>query len=1269
MLRFSFPFTVKITNTFHYVFLILFILNCVPLQAQKVNYTTNIYEFIENTSVFELNQEEGRTFFIPEKNISLNGKWKFLYTDTPEEAPKDFYMEKYNDKKWSLITVPSNWEMKGFGDKMFRNVSAPFKADPPNVPREYNPTGLYRRTFTPPENWKNDQVFLRFEKVASASFVWINGQEVGYNEGGQEPAEYNITPYLKKGKNTIAVHVVKYSDGYFLEGQDYWRFAGIFDDVNLFATPNTRIFDWQVTTDLDDDYKNAQLNVNVAVKSYGKTKTPTYFIKAILKDNENNTIQEITGEPKAFLDKRKLHFQLGKEIIDPKKWTAETPNLYTLHLILLDEGMQIVDEATSHIGFKETEIRGEVFYLNGKPLKVNAQNSHMQHPENGHVMDEATIRKDFGILKKFNFNAVRTSHYPPVNKYLELANEYGLYIIDETGDEAHATEFVSDDPKFTEMYKERVRKMVLRDRNYPSVLFWSAGNESGEGFNISEVIKEGKKFDDTRSWMYGGNFFSHPAEEIIGPRYPTPSELEIEIGLPSSNKDRRPSFLDEYLSVAGNGGGGLDEFWEVIYQYPRILGGAIWDFVSPGLTERVRKISDSSPNKIMSHLMGNAKLTSNGKDKVLDLNGHDQWVEIYRDDVLEKDSDKLTLTCKVFPRKLVSSSGSFITKGSYQYGLQQRGKEELEFYIYTDKSYSIKAKLPANWEYNWHQITATYDGVSMQLLIDGNVMARGKASGKIKNFPFPVNIGRNAEIHGQETNVHICDAKIDEVGIFSDVVGVDELMKPDKRALIKKATLWLDFENETSEGEFYSYGIGARTYGSIWPNRKVQPEMWQMKKSVQPIAIKMINPEDGTVEVWNRNHFLNASNYETTWSLEEDGLEIQKGLIELSIAPLSKKSVKIPYKKPLIKSGKEYFLTLSTTLRKDEVWAKVGYEVAWDQMRLDWYETPKNTPIALNIVPKYTEDKNKVVVSGIDFTYTFDKLTGSLSSMIFQGKEMINKGIVFNVWRAPLANEVDAWNARTIPSENWKEGYGRHIVTEFYSKGLDKISILPTLFKVSEQAGRLLLKIDTRCIIGDREMERKDQYVSGIKSDGFKNNYSYLIDNKGNITLDHTVVPNGNMPFWLPRIGLSMELNQSLSHVRWYGRGPQENYPDRKSGYKVGIYETTVDAMYEPYLLPEDFGLRTDNRFVELTDENGIGLRFKSDKLFNFNAYNFTTENLTKAVYTYQLQRAEGITFNFDYATSGVGDTARSILNQYRVQPKTYHRKVFISPIGANSRK
>ncbi|MBR1543112.1 MAG: DUF4981 domain-containing protein [Bacteroidaceae bacterium] len=1227
------------------------LLTCIPAFAQQ-GFMSHIYDYLENTQVFEQGQEEGHAYYIPQSSLSLNGKWKFFFADVPEGIPQDFYQTGFNDSKWGTIAVPSNWEMQGYGDKLFRNVHAPFKANPPHVPREYNPTGAYRTSFNLPADWNGQEVFLRFEKVASASFVWVNGQEVGYNEGAQEPSEYDITPYLKKGKNTVAVMVTKYSDGYYLEGQDYWRLAGIFDDVWVMATPKTRLMDWQVITDLDEQYLDADLQVKAFVKNYGASVNGLQ-VKALLTDGKGAQVAEMQGNVPSVGERQIAETLMNRHIANPLKWTSETPNLYALRLQLLQDG-RVVDEVNTRIGFKETKIIGETFYLNGVPLKVNAQNSHMQHPEMGHAMTEDVIRKDFEILKQFNFNAVRTSHYPPVNKYLELADEYGLFVIDETGDEAHATEQVSSDDSFLGMYQERVRRMVLRDRNHPCVLFWSAGNESGEGPLIGEVIKEGKRYDPTRSWMYGGNAYSHPAEEIIGPRYPTPEELDLQVGL-HGDGDIRPSFMDEYLSVAGNGGGGLDDFWRVIYDHPRTMGGAIWDFVSPGLTEQVRLLKDSSPYNTPAHLMGNARLVKGRNGTVLDLNGHDQWVEVYRADNVEISGDQLTITMQTYPRKLISSCGSFITKGSKQFGIQQEGKEDITFYIYTDKLHKATGKLPANWENNWHQLYAVYDGSEIRLMIDSKEVAKAEAKGDIRNLPMPLNIGRNEEIHGQETDVYICDAQIDKVGVFDKALKVDEL-SPDK------SVLWLDFESETNEGTFFSYGIGARTYGSIWPDRTPQPEMWQMKKSVQPLSFTLLDAANGEVEVWNRNHYLPASHYDNSWQIECEGKVLASGTLDIHTAALQKEVVKVPYSLNM-EAGKEYFLRISSKLKQDELWAKKGFEVSWDQLPLNPISNLNGQRPMFNgqrSTVNLSKNEDGYTITGYDFSYRFNT-DGLLCSIVKAGKELLKEPLKLNVWRAPLANEQDQWNSwRALSRDMFSSVYGMQLATVYYAANLDHLTYTPLQVEAVEGDGKVYIKVRDFMQFGSPTVARQDSYIFGAQYNGYEENYLYVIHSDGTLTVNHELTPQGTMPMWLPRIGLTMTLDKSLQQVDYYGRGPQENYPDRKTGYAVGQYHNTVDGMYEPYLIPQDYGLRTDNRKMRLSDSEGRGIEVSMNELFNFNVSNYSTENLTKAVYQYQLRKQDGVTLNLDYATSGVGCTARAIFPAYRALPTAYKRIINI---------
>ena len=1274
----------------------LCLLLAVSLSAQDKPFLEDLSYYVENLDVFELNQEDGRAYHIPEKSISLNGIWKFRYAESPSEIPSDFFRTGFNDRKWDDIAVPSNWEMQGFGEPLFRNMTTPFpntlpatmrdslqkvidgripasemqkrwaryqlsgvSSDPfavevPNVP-EFNPTGAYRTSFTVPSSWKGDKIFLRLEKVASASFIWVNGQQVGYNEGAQEPAEYDITEYVKPGKNSLSVLVLKYSDGYYLETQDYWRLAGIFDDVWVFATPQARIFDWQVITDFDSSYTDSQLSIAVDVQGY-EPQSAGYAVTADVSRNGQKVVEMNGSQFK--LGKGERHtVNLSSLVKSPDKWTSETPDLYDMTLTLSDASGKVVDKVTNRIGFKKTEIIDGVFYLNGVALKVNAQCSHMQHPATGHVITEDVIRRDMEILKQFGFNGVRTSHYPPVNRYLDIADEYGIFVIDETGDEAHSTEYVSSLPEFTEMYRERVRRMVLRDRNHACVLFWSAGNESGEGPLINEVVAEGRKYDPTRFWMYGGNAAVHPAEDIVGPRYPSPIEHEFRYGF--NPQDKRPSFMDEYLSVAGNGGGGMDDFWSEIYDHPSLMGGALWDFVSVGIDQPVRALKDKSPYGTQANIMGRAKLVSGPSGKAIDFNKQDQWVQVYNADNVEISGDKLTLTLDIYPRSYNASGGYMINKGSNQYGIRQVGKDKMDFYIDTGRRELLTVDLPSDWQDRWHNVTAVYDGSKMTVYIDGKETGSRPASGNIRNLPLSLCIGRDEERCGQET-IYTCDAIIDNVGIF------DMAVTPSEGLNAGDAALWLDFEEETADGTFWSYGVGARTYGSIWPDRTPQPEMWQMKKSVQPLSFSLLDPENGIVEVWNRNHFINADFYRTTWAITADDEVVASGDMDLDIDPLTRSIYKIPYVKPSIVPGKEYRLDISSVLRNDEVWAKAGYEVSWEQFELSDWNKPAEKPRRETGDVAVTKTDGKVILSGKDFSYAFDTETGELVSIVSDGRKILTDPMTLNVWRAPLANEVDGWNAYSGGSIN-ASGYGgvghsNVLAAHYYAAGLDNLGHALASVNVREFEGGAAVDVRELVLLdgGQGETRQLDQYIRGMSFDGFESTWRYIVYGDGTMTVRHIIKPQGTMPAWLPRIGVTFGLDGSLSNVEWYGRGPQANYPDRKSGYRLGIWNTTVEDMYEPYLIPQDYGLRTDNRWVRMTDAEGRGVEFSVDEPFNFNAYNYTTENLTKAAYTYQLHKTDDITFNLDYATSGVGCTARGIFDSYRVYPHLYERTITV---------
>ena len=1247
---------------------ILLAFNIQSIFAQHKPFLENLYDYIENPQMIGLNQEEGHVPLLPYANLdkaftrekeqssgflSLDGKWKFLYTVNPDGINKNFFRNDFSEKGMAEITVPGMWQMQGWGEKIFRNVAQPFKADPPKIPRDYNPVGSYRKTFTVPSGFKDKQLFLHFEGVASAYFLWVNGQEVGYNQGANEPAEFDVTKLVKAGKNTVSVMVFQYSDGIYNEDQDMWRLGGIFRSVYLMATPKVHIRDYYVVTDLDDKYEDATLKVEAEIQNYSSVPVQDYLVKVSLFDAQNQMVLENLTSAKIILGAgEKTTIRLNAPVKSPLKWSDEKPNLYRIGFELVDASGKTTEALAERIGFKEVEVRHQVYYVNGVPVKLNGVNSHMQHPDLGHTMDVETIRKDFYLMKQFNINCVRTCHYPPVKEYLELADEIGIYIVDEAGVEAHATEFISNMPEWTKSYVERAEKMVLRDRNHPSIIFWSAGNESGSGFNICEVIAAGKRLDPSRpAWMYGGNDYDEPGknpvkcEDIIGPRYGTPFDLKVKFGQSPEEIDPRPSFMDEYLSAAGNSMGGLDEYWDAIYEYPRLMGGAIWDFVSPGLREKYIDTPDASGNTISAALMGKTELVPGKFGQAVQLTGTDTWVEMYRDPKLDISGKALTISFWVKPREW-NGNGTFLSKGFFQFGIEQNSETELEIYVGDRKKTSVKTTLPENWQNNWHLVTGIYNGTQLQLYIDGEKKAEEACTLTIENKPFPINLGRNPEIEAQENPNHYSNAAFDQLAIFDRVVDVQDLLNPTE-ATKKSALCWLDFDEQKTGQEFFSMGVGGRTYGNIWPDRTPQPEMWQIKKSAQPVSVKMLDETKGEVEIWNRMHFTNTSDLDAVWQLQCEGAVVKEGTFETSVPALKKAKYIFSYLPFTKEAGKEYFLLVSFRQKTDKPWAAKGFELAWDQLPLKM--DPAQAISTVNLpAPEITETSDLIKIQGNNFTYSFSKKTGSLTSIVFDGTELLKEGLNLNVWRAPLANDIDQWT-------NWQSGLtrtpgmGSGQSNAWFAHGLDQMGTKADRINWTKHSGEIKLVIESHT--SNPEI-----------TTSFENRFEFTISGSGKMTLDHTVTPNGKMPEWLPRVGIQIVLNQSFDQVKWYGRGPFETYPDRKTGAKIGTYSGSVAEQYVPYLIPQENGNKTDVRWTILQNALGVGVKISASEPFSFSAQNVQSDNLSRAWYPFQLKPFDGVTLNLDYALSGVGCTAISVLNKYRVMPSERQFQLVFAP-------
>lgn len=565
----------------------------------------------ENEQVLGINKEPAHSVYIPYASInqaladyadaspyyqSLNGTWKFNWVKSPDMRPVDFYKPDFNVNYWDNIEVPSNWQMKGYGIPIYTNITYPFVKNPPYImtpaydgwtnSKHPNPVGSYRRNFVVPDNWDGRLVYLHFAGVQSAMYVWVNGQKVGYSQGGMTPAEFNITPYLQKGNNTLAVEVYQWSDGSYMEDQDFWRLAGIFRDVHLFSTPKMHVYDFFVQSELNENFTSAQLKTELLIVNKG-FKGSALIEGYLLKDGQ--TYQE---EKPVFTKQisssgikskgAKLAFESTVE--HPELWSAEIPNLYQMVFVLKDASDEILQVTATPFGFRKIEIKDSQLWVNGKSVLLKGVNRHDFDPINGRYITFESMLQDVLLFKQFNINTVRTSHYPNHPDFYKLCDRYGIYMVSEADLETHGFGYdegsLGHEPEWEKGHVDRVVSMVEAFKNHPSVIIWSLGNEAGKGANFFACRNAVLQLDATRPIHYQGY---NEVADIESVMYPSVEWLD-EIGVHS---DPRPFFVCEYAHAMGNAVGNLQEYWDVIEKHKRLIGACIWDWVDQGIQKEI----------------------------------------------------------------------------------------------------------------------------------------------------------------------------------------------------------------------------------------------------------------------------------------------------------------------------------------------------------------------------------------------------------------------------------------------------------------------------------------------------------------------------------------------------------------------------------------------------------------------------------------------------------------------------------------------------------
>ncbi|WP_240436890.1 glycoside hydrolase family 2 TIM barrel-domain containing protein [Streptomyces sporangiiformans] len=1210
-------------------------------------------EWNGNIDVFQLGTEPPHTTLMPYADVrqslagdrtrspyrqSLDGKWKFAYADRPDDRDTDFYRTDVDDSSWDTIPVPSAWQLHGYDFPIYINITYPWwgpnglgeEAQPPTAPTRYNPVGQYRRTFTVPRNWSGRRTFLHFEGVKSAHYVWINGELVGYHEDSYVPAEYDITPHLKPGTNQIAVEVYRYSDGDWLEDQDMIRLSGIFRSVYLYSTPAVHLRDFKLDTPLSDDHTAAELSVTADVRDYGGGKGGAhgdgggkYSVETQLYDARGHAVwprplhQAVDlGSAPAGED---VTVRAAKAVPAPKLWSAEHPYLYTAVLRLRDPAGKVIETLSHRVGIREFALKDGLMRINGKPVSFRGTNRHEMHPDRGTALTRADMVRDMEVLKRININSVRTSHYPNNPLWYELADEYGLYLVDETNLETHGIrdEYPGDHADWSKACVARAQNMVHRDKNHASVVIWSLGNEAGGGSTFVAMHDWIRSYDPTRVIQYEGD--DRPGiSDIRSEMYESPARVEARA---KDTGDTRPYVMIEYSHSMGNSTGNFKKYWDVVRRHDVLQGGWIWDFVDQSLsspTPTRALFTEAGPGA----LRGEIQAGSATFDREKGVSGSTVFA---RDTGLDI-TGSLTLEAWVTPH-VTGYHQPLLAKGDTQYALKQTNKN-LEFFIHGGGQWVTASwALPDGWTGKEHHIAGVFDAEAgtLTLYVDGAVKATRTTTRRPGSNTAPLTLATDADNPTREFSGTIRRARV-----YARALSAAEIASDGRGPGDDGVRFWFDAatvkvtEKRPKERTFFAYGgdwgdhpnDGAFVAdGIVTADRGHTGKAAEVKQIYQAINAAPASGGDtvtsGRVTLTNEYLFTNVREFDGRWALVADGEVVQRGKLsraQLDVPPLSSKEITVPVRLPDDPApGTEYFLQLSFTTKEPTKWAKAGFEVAKRQLAVD-AGGPAVKPVPLERVPalRHKAGDASVTVTGKGFSVVVDKRSGVITSYEAGGTRLITSGPAPNFWRAPTDN--DYGNGQHTRNQTWRDAGARRKVTD-----------------VSVRALR------------DKAVEIK---VSGTLPTTVESTYTttYTVFGNGEIKVDNTLHPGAASLPYIPEVGTLLFLPRRLDRLHYYGRGPEENHWDRNDATDVGLYSGTVAGQWTSYIRPQENGNKTDVRWVALTDRSGEGLLVSGEPLLEINASHFTPEDLSVGTrHDFQLTPRDAVVLRLNHRQMGVG--------------------------------
>ncbi len=978
-------------------------------------------EVYENPGVVNIGAEAGHAAFFPYQSAAaaltyhraesdyfrlLNGKWRFSWFESPSHVPESV-LDPDSWGNCDVIDVPGNWQLYGYDNPQYLNFESPIPVHPPHVPAQ-NPTGVYSRVFQLPGSFDGKRIHLTFEGVDTAFYVYINGKKAGFSQGAHCHSEFDITGLIRTGENFITVCVLKTAWSTYMEDQDKWRMSGIIRDVYLVAYQKTRVRDLSVSCVLKDRYANADLCVRAEIKNI----TGAAFngeLEFSLTDADGGSAARFSHRLETDGEKEVLDFK--QHIEKPRKWSAEDPYLYDLAYTLRSADDSVLECGAVKVGFRSVEIRDRQLFVNGASVKIKGVNRHEIHPDMGFAIPVEHMIRDITLMKRHNINTVRTSHYRNDTKFLDLCDLYGLYVICEADQESHWFFMVPEEldiisnPKWEAAFVDRARRMVGLDKNHPSVIIWSLGNESGFGANSKAMIRYIKSADPQKRPVHYEPAQYNPGMDvdIMSFMYPSFDELETQ----GKSDDPRPYLMCEYTHAIGNGSGCLAEYWDLIYKYPRLIGGCVWQWADHGLA----KIDDKTGERFLA-----------------------------------------------------------------------------------------------------------YGG---------------------------------------------------------------------------------DFGDTRNDGFFHCGGF-------VNGDRRVQPDLFEYKKVLEPVKTAAFDLIKGQVAVKNLHHFLSLGYLEMRYTVKNNSGVIGEGMCALpDLAPGKESVVTAGYIAPKPKAGEEYWLNIEYTLKNSTIWAPRGHAVASAQFRL-----PESSSQLIKTA-KTIESVNicdsplALEIKGGEFSLTFDKITGLMSSYRYNGVELIRSGLKPCLWRPLTATDL-ARNAGI-----WKNAH-YHILQ-------------PVLNRFSYQKEGDVCRVITDFLM-----------IPSGYSAAASVAVNYTVYGDGTVDADSTFSPLCELPH-VPKIGFQLVLEEQFDHLSWYGRGEHNSYIDKRESAYIGEYSGTVEEQFFPYIKPQAQGNKLDCRWFGVYTQRGVGVLFAGKPTMNASAYHYTDGQIEHTAHAHELKRNNFTTVNIDFAQCGIG--------------------------------